>query len=270
MTNQYLHGYTDIEQQRLLTQARIAEKYIFPFFDLTNCQHLLEIGMGVGAQTLLFLEKFPHLQIIGIESSPKQIAQAEKNLATFPEYQGRYQIIHGDAKSLSHLNLTNIDVVIFIWVLEHIPQPEQVLSEIYRTVTPGTIIYLTEVCNHSLYLYPPSPAVMNFWQKSITFQSTIGGDGNIGVRLGSLLQETGYQNIQVQPCVKFFDSRQLAAKSEFISFWQEIMASMLEGMIQAGQITPLEWESVQQEMHDLIHNPQSILYYHSMQAVAKV
>jgi hypothetical protein len=46
----YLHGYTREEQNRLCEQARITEQRIFDTVDFSECEHILELGCGVGAQ----------------------------------------------------------------------------------------------------------------------------------------------------------------------------------------------------------------------------
>ncbi len=56
--NKYLHGYEEVEQERLLEQAKVIESNIFDFIDYSDCQRLLEIGSGVGAQTEILQRRF--------------------------------------------------------------------------------------------------------------------------------------------------------------------------------------------------------------------
>lgn len=271
----YLHGYSTWEQQRLLEQAQILGKYIFNFLDFSHHQHILEVGMGVGAQTILLLDKFPHLQITGIESSPTQVETAKQNLSKFENLGDRCQIIQADARKIgdldkSILDMKSIDGVMFIWVLEHVPAAIEVLQEVRRVAVAGTKVYITEVFNSSFFLYPESTHVMNFWRKSIEFQAVIGGDGNIGVRLGNLLTDAGYRNISVRPCLIFVDKRQPAARLEFIQYWKNLMQSMVDGLVKNNYITLKDWDIVAQEMDELMANHDAIFYYTPIQAVAEV
>ncbi len=269
METQYIHGYSTTEEQRLLGQASLISEYIFRNIDLTNCQHLLEVGVGVGAQTILLLEKFPHLHITGVELSEVQLAQAKENLAMFPQFAKRWELIQADAKKLDNLDTAGIDAVLFIWVLEHIPQPEEVLAEVRRVIPTG-VISITEVFHDSLFLYPQCPAVMNYWRNSIDFQYSIQGDPNVGARLGVLLSDTGYRDIQVTPCVVHLDKRSPQQRLSFLQHLKDLMYSHLDSMIQAGYTTFCEWEKVAVEIDALMENPEAVFYYHSMQAVAQI
>jgi ubiquinone/menaquinone biosynthesis C-methylase UbiE len=266
----YIHGYNTREQQRLLSQSQVLADYIFPHIDFTNQKHVLEIGVGVGAQTILLLDKFPHLRVTGIELSETQLIKARENLDLFPQLAERYNLIQADAKDLSGLDTSDIEAVVFIWVLEHIPQPEKVLAEVHRIMLKGSTINITEVFNNSLFLYPPCPGVMNYWQKSIDFQYSINGDPNIGSRLGALLMDTGYRNIQVTPCVKHLDKRFPEKRLAFLDYWKTLMHSFLDNMIQAECVTLSEWEHAAREMDEIMHNPETVFYYNSMQATAVV
>jgi len=270
METQYIHGYSTTEQKRLLGQASFLSEYIFRNIDLTNCQHLLEVGVGVGAQTILLLEKFPHLHITGVELSEVQLAQAKKNLAMYPQFAKRYEIIQADAKKLDNLDTTGIDAVLFIWVLEHIPQPKEVLAEIRRVLPTNSLISITEVFNDSLFLYPPCPAVTNYWRNSIDFQYSIHGDPDVGARLGVLLSDTGYRDIQVTPCVIHLDKRWPQQRLTFLQYWKDLMYSHLHSMIEAGYTTFSEWEKVAAEMDILMENTEAVFYYNPMQAIAKI
>ena len=48
----YLHGFSPVEQARLIKQARLLESTLFNHVDYTGVRRLLEVGSGVGAQTV--------------------------------------------------------------------------------------------------------------------------------------------------------------------------------------------------------------------------
>lgn len=80
MTQEYIHGFSREEQERLIRQAEFLKPYIYEKIQMTNVNHLLEVGCGVGAQTKILLEIFPHLKITGVDLSKDQLAVAEKRL----------------------------------------------------------------------------------------------------------------------------------------------------------------------------------------------
>ena len=59
----YIHGFSADEQDRLYQQARVHEENIFSQIDFSGQSNIVEVGSGVGAQTQILLERFPHLKI---------------------------------------------------------------------------------------------------------------------------------------------------------------------------------------------------------------
>jgi ubiquinone/menaquinone biosynthesis C-methylase UbiE len=269
MEDKYLHGFSSLEQKRLLAQGEILAKYIYPSMEIGQYSKALEIGMGVGAQTILLLKKFPNLHIKGIELSEKQIEQAKKNLAIFPELEGRYEINQGNAKHLENFDLSEIQFVFIIWILEHVPQPEELLKSLNNSLKKGTKIHLTEVFNNSLYLYPTCPAVKSYWEKLNDFQQSIGGDGDIGIRLGNLLQDAGFTKIEVFNCPMHLDNRQPMLRNEMIQYWHDLMQSFVPALLENKVIEENEWLAAKNEILGLIDLDGAVFYYHSVQARAE-
>lgn len=58
----YLHGFSTIEQTRLIEQSKLTEHFIYNTLDFTDIDHLLEVGMGVGAQSEILLRRFPTIK----------------------------------------------------------------------------------------------------------------------------------------------------------------------------------------------------------------
>src|SRR3989338_11279095 len=76
----YIHGFSSNEQDRLYQQARVHEEIIFSQIDFSNQTNIVEVGSGVGAQTQIMLERFPHLKINCIDASETQVDRARKTL----------------------------------------------------------------------------------------------------------------------------------------------------------------------------------------------
>lgn len=96
----YLHGFSDTEQHRLVTQARLFESSIFSGIDYSNAQRLLEVGSGVGAQTEILLRRFPELHVTGVDLSQAQLDTARANLEKTPWCSERYTLQQADAGDL--------------------------------------------------------------------------------------------------------------------------------------------------------------------------
>src|ERR1700684_10296 len=100
----YLHGYSELERERLHRHARFLEPIVHDRLPFRRRRRLLEVGAGVGAQTEILLRHFPELHVTGVEINEAQIAEARRSLATVPWAQAagkpRYEIVKMDATKL--------------------------------------------------------------------------------------------------------------------------------------------------------------------------
>ena len=157
----YLHGFSSVEQARLMKQARLLEHTIFGNIDYTGVQRLLEVGSGVGAQTEILLRRFPELHVTCVDLNEAQLKAASHNLAATPWCADRYSVQQADATNLPFAP-RQFDAAFLCWILEHVPAPARALNEVRRVLAPGSPVYITEVMNSSFFLDPYSPNVWRY------------------------------------------------------------------------------------------------------------
>lgn len=262
----YIHGYTATEQERLREQALVIERPIYDFIDFSNVKDLLEIGSGVGAQTEILLRRFPHLQITGVEFEPLQIKKAQENMEALGFGPEKVRFIQQDATALD-LDKT-FDAAFICWVLEHIPDPVRVLISMKPFLKSGAMVSITEVFNSSFYTFPFIPEVMDYWEIYNQYQVSIGGDPQVGAKLGNLLQEAGYRNIDLRSGGFHLDSRTQEEKRTVFTYWKNLMSSGAPLLIQEGLITAAQLKAMQDGMDHLREMPDSVFYYRFIQATA--
>nr|WP_232468675.1 class I SAM-dependent methyltransferase [Bdellovibrio bacteriovorus] len=144
----YLHGFTKEEQDRLRKQARFGEHTVYQNINLSNVKDLLEVGCGVGAQSEIILRRFPDLKLTGIDRSTKQLSAAKHRLSHLPFAEQRFELKEMDATAMD-FSANSFDGAFLCWILEHVPDPIRVLSEVRRVLRPGSVVYATEVMNAS-------------------------------------------------------------------------------------------------------------------------
>ncbi|HSJ69576.1 MAG TPA: methyltransferase domain-containing protein [Anditalea sp.] len=262
----YLHGYEEVEQDRLIEQAKVIESKIFDFIDYDNCQRLLEIGSGVGAQTEILLRRFPHLSITGIEHEKKQIDKAIKNLSSKGCEMSNISFIQQDAKNLDLLQV--FDSAFVCWVLEHVSEPIEILTSMKTALLPKAKVVITEVFNSTFYTYPIKEEIIHYWKIYNEYQTSIGGDPEVGAKLGNLLEMAGYENISLRSGGFHLDSREQDEKKRVFTYWKNLMSSGASAMIEDGLITQNEVSFMQKAMDELRDMPDSIFYYRFIQATA--
>jgi len=265
----YLHGFSDTEQARLVKQARLLEATLFNQIDYTGARRLLEVGSGVGAQTEILLRRFPDLHVTGVDLSETQLAAARANLQNLPWCRDRYDLRQADAGNLP-FEPRQFDAAFLCWVLEHVPSPARVLSEVRRVLAPGSPVYITEVMNASFLLHPYSPNVWRYWMAFNDFQYDHGGDPFIGAKLGNLLLAGGLRDVHTEIKTLHLDNREPARRKTMIAFWEELLLSAADQLLQAGSVSEEVVAGMRREMNDVQNDPDAVFFYSFVQAHATV
>jgi ubiquinone/menaquinone biosynthesis C-methylase UbiE len=265
----YLHGFSPVEQARLMKQARLAESTIFSSVDYTGARRVLEVGSGVGAQTEILLRRFPDIHVTCVDLSEAQLEAARQNLGKMPWCQGRYSLQQADATDLP-FSPREFDAAFLCWVLEHVPSPARVLNEVRRVLAPGSPVYITEVMNSSFLLDPYSPNVWRYWMAFNDFQYDSGGDPFIGAKLGNLLLAGGYRDVATEIKTFYFDNREPGRRKTMIAFWEELLLSAADQLLEAGRVTAEIVDGMRRELSDVQNDPNAVFFYSFVQARATV
>ncbi len=263
----YLHGYSPLEQDRLRRQAEFAEHTVYKNVDLTEVRNLLEVGCGVGAQTSILLRRFPQIKITGIDLNEEQLAAAQATLEQQPLAKGRYTIQKMDAQNMD-FNAHSFDGAFLCWILEHVPDPLQILNEVRRVLRPGGVVYITEVVNSSFFLDPYSPNLWKYWMAFNDYQFDGAGDPFVGAKLGNFLSAVGFQKIKTEVITWHLDNRQPEKRRKIIEYWAELLLSAADQLVKAGYVTQEVVDAGMLELKKAQKNPNAVFLYSFMQAQA--
>lgn len=263
----YIHGFSGTEQDRLRKQARFGEHTVYKDVDFSTTKNVLEVGCGVGAQSEILMRRFPNLNLTGIDFNQKQVDSAAQYLATFHDFKQRYELQQMDATDMS-FESSSFEGAFVCWMLEHVPEPLKVLSEVRRVLKPGGKVYVTEVMNSSFFLDPYSPNVWKYWMAFNDYQFDGAGDPFIGAKLGNMLSQIGFQDVKTNIKTWLYDNRTPQKRSEVIAFWQELLMSAEEQLIKANYIDKETTEQAWKEMRKVSKDPDAILLFSFMQAEA--
>jgi len=266
MNTHYLHGFDEVEQARLVSQAKVLEEKIFENIDFNNPKTILEIGCGVGAQTEILLKRYPNAHVTAIELSEVQLNTANAYLSSkIP--QEKYTLHQMNAEQMS-FDDNAFDAIYICWVLEHVTNPLSVLKEAQRVLKPNGIIYCTEVQNNHLHLEPYSDFLMDYWQKYNRLQIDMGGDPFVGVKLGHLLADAGFSEINIYPQHMLHDKRDIKGRERLVNYWTELMLSGFNNLLDHKKVEPNDREKIISEMNTIKTHEQGVFSYLFMQARA--
>ncbi|MFZ9235179.1 MAG: class I SAM-dependent methyltransferase [Algoriphagus sp.] len=257
----YVHGFDPVEQLRLKEQADFLAPMVFKEVDFSGCTHLLEVGSGVGAQTRILLERFPKLQITCVDASAVQLAQAKINLALFGD---RVRFVEQDGCAL--LLEEQFDAAFVCWTLEHVPSPIQLLVRLKEHLQPGARVYVTEVFNSSLHVSPGYAHLRHYVEVMSDFQRKIGGNPDVGIELGNLLNEAGFSSCTTRFDGFYLDARSGQKRKLVAEYWKELLKSAAHALVSKGACTPNEVEKMIGDLEKLGNDENAIFFYQFVQA----
>lgn len=270
----YLHGYSEVERERLHRQARFLEPMVHDRLPFQRRKRLLEVGSGVGAQTEILLRHFPEIHVTGIERNAEQIAEARRYLRTIPWARAvdgggeRWDVVEGDAAQLE-VPAGSFDCAFLCWILEHVGDPARVLSEVRRVLLPGSPVVCNEVLNATFFVDPYSPETLRYWTAFNEQQIDTGGDPFVGAKLGNLLQSVGFRDVTTEVKSFHLDNRAPAERAEFLAYWTELLLSGAPAVLEAGRVSAETVEGMRKELARVARDPNSVFFYSFIQARAR-
>ena len=186
----YVHGGSDErEVMRLEKQAAFTSPWIYERFDAASGMRVLDLATGVGAMAAQLLQRFPGVQLVGIDLSASQLAWARRNHPDLP-------IARANGAALPFADRT-FDRVHCSWLLEHVPSAVavEILRDVRRVLKDGGYCHFTEVDNATFDVEPSRPAVMKLMQQLNDAQERGGGDPYVGPKVEGYMRTAGFSRI---------------------------------------------------------------------------
>ena len=259
----YLHGYNSLEQKRLENQANYLQESIHKGVDFSNRKNLLEIGCGTGAQGQIILEKYPTLNYTGIDISKKQINKALENFKTRED--GNLMCFKQITQNKFPCKNNHFDSAFICWVLEHTKDPRQLIKETHRVLQKNAVLYVTEVYNRSFYLSTITPSILQYWKQYNQYQVSAGGNPNIGIELGKILNNCGFKKISTKPLIIHVDKRNNIEKSKALEYWKNLLLSAKNNLLENKLIDEKLLANFNSDFERIMKNEETIFFYSGIQ-----
>ncbi|OJJ21851.1 methyltransferase type 11 [marine bacterium AO1-C] len=237
----YIHGYSETEAQRLSNQANSIAEYLHFDSVWQPGSTILEVGCGVGAQTVIIADKNPDCKIVSIDISKKSIAQAQQKVqeAGMTNVEFRLQDVNELIKGKKEI----YDHVFICFVLEHISEPQQVLQNLKSIIKPGGTITVIEGDHGSTFFYPENDFARKVIDAQVKLQQGKGGNANIGREVYPLLSKAGFQEIVVSPRQIYVDGTRPALVDGFIkNTFTAMMQGMSETVLKEGLVSKSDYD----------------------------
>jgi ubiquinone/menaquinone biosynthesis C-methylase UbiE len=224
MTDAYVQGYRRRENERLQDQAGALVELLHSDTAYPGGSTVLEVGCGVGAQTVTLAQRSPAARFTSIDISASSLAEAKlrtdaAGLTNIEFRQADIFALPFDAGSFDHLFVC--------FVLEHLSRPLEALSILKGMLSPGGTITVIEGDHGSAYFHPQSPEAGVAIQTLVELQRRAGGNALIGRQLYPLLVEAGFDAVRVSPRMVYVDS----SRPDLVEgFTRKTFRAMVEGV----------------------------------------
>jgi SAM-dependent methyltransferase len=243
----YVHGYDPRENERLQDQAGALVQLLHWDTSYPAGSSVLEVGCGVGAQTLTLARNSPEARITCVDSSKPSLAQAKRAADAAGLTNVRFQ--HADIFALP-CEADSFDHVFVCFVLEHLVRPLEALDALRTVLKPGGTITVIEGDHGSAYFHPDSEAAREAIHCQVELQRAAGGNAMIGRELYPLLTTAGFSDVRVSPRMVYVDS----SKPDLVDgFTKKTFTAMIEGVreaaLEAGIVDPEVFDRGLRDLH---------------------
>ncbi|WP_395575580.1 methyltransferase domain-containing protein [Streptomyces sp. BK79] len=263
----YVHGYSRREGRRLGDQADTLAQLLHAGTAYPAGSRVLEVGCGVGAQTVHLLRSSPGAHIVAVDQSAKSLTQARAHVAgVAPEAQAQVEWHHADVFDLPFAD-AEFDHAFVCFVLEHLTDPRRALAQLRRVLRPGGTITLIEGDHGSVVFHPASVHAQAVIDCQVRLQAAAGGDALLGRQLQPLLAGAGYDSVEVRPRTVYADQTRPGwvegfTRNTFIA----MVESVRDTALAAALITPADWDQGITDLYRTAHD--GTFHYTFFKAVA--
>jgi SAM-dependent methyltransferase len=221
----YVHGYSPGEARRLGDQADTLAGLLHAGTSYPAGSRVLEVGCGVGAQTVHLVAGSPAARFTAVDISAASLARARAAVAA----SAPGPAVEWIQASLFDLPFpdASFDHLFVCFVLEHLPDPVAAAAGLRRVMRPGGTITVIEGDHGSAFFYPDSSAAQSAIGCLIALQAAAGGNGLLGRQLQPVLAAAGYQDIEVGPRTMYVDPTRPALVE---GFTRNTFTAMVEGV----------------------------------------
>jgi SAM-dependent methyltransferase len=233
MRTAYVHGYSPTEARRLGDQAETLATLLHHDTGFPAGSRVLEVGCGVGAQTVHLVAAAPAAEITAVDVSAESLATARARIGD------RVRWCRADLFALPFQD-GEFDHLFVCFVLEHLPDPLAALHALCRVLRPGGTVTVIEGDHGSAFYHPASPHAQHTIDCLVRLQP---GDALIGRRLHPLLSAAGLRDVTVSPRTVHADDSRPAMVA---GFTRNTFVAMVEAVrdqaLAAGLSTERRWQ----------------------------
>lgn len=237
----YVHGYSHREARRLGDQADTLAALLHDGTAYPAGSRVLEVGCGVGAQTVHLIDSSPGAHFVAVDRSADSLAAARARVtAHAPDAHVRW--CRADLFALPFPD-AEFDHIFVCFVLEHLAAARRALAGLRRLLRPGGTITVIEGDHGSAFLHPDSAYARAAIDCLVRLQADGGGNALVGRQLQPLLAQAGYDDVRVRPRTVYADLTRPELVEGFTrSTFIAMIESVRDDALASSLITETDWD----------------------------
>ena len=243
----YVHGYSERETERLYDQAGSVRDLIHLDTAYPPGSVVLEVGCGVGAQTLTLAQNSPKAKFLSVDWAEDSLALAreliERNKISNVEF------LHADMFDLP-IKEKHVDHIFVCHILEHLFDPVLALIKLKKYLKRGGSITVFEGDHGSCYFHPQIKEAIQAWNCLIEVQERLGANSLVGRELFPLIKASEFRNVCVVPKMVYIDQAFPELRESFV---KKTIIPMVEGVktqsLDLGLINEQAWQKGIEGLH---------------------
>ncbi len=253
MTEQYVHGYSPEEANRLMKQADVLKPYLEGKMHFSAGSKVLEAGCGVGAQSVILAKLNPGCEFTCVDISSSSLARA-KQLANEREM-ANVKYVEADIHDLPfHKNV--FDYCFFCFVLEHFKEPEKMLQQVSKVIKPEGSIRAIECDLGAAEFSPFTPDIKAIVDGAISLSTQSEGNACMGRLLEETMKKAKLRDVKAKKIA--IDTRDTTNGIHALMVLKEIVIPVYKGMknnmISKCLIESLQYDNGIKQLESIVEN----------------
>jgi SAM-dependent methyltransferase len=218
-------------------------------YGLSGALLILDLGCGPGEISTRLLEEFPESHLVGVDIDPGHVAAAKERCQRFEE---RAEFREEDAFATG-LADGAFDLTLCRHMLQAVPNPEQVISELCRVTRPGGRLHLLAEDYGMIHFYPTRFDCDTFWRKGpMVFADKTGTDLTSGRKMFTLLKELGLEDVRID--YVHVDTHRVPRQT-FVEIWSAWRDGYAEVIAEHSEYSLGEVMAFWEDMISCLQNP---------------
>ena len=222
--NSFGKGSGELERLQLQAQgsARL-ELQMLERMGLADGQVVLDLACGPGVISRLIAQAHPQSRVTAMDLNGELLSAARQEATMAGLTSIRF--LQGDVYA-PPLEQGQFDFIYARLLFQHLEEPLRALEAIRTLLKPGGVLCVFDVDDSWLTLVPEPEGFATFTTHAGRAQARRGGNRQIGRQLGQLLEESGYNQVDVH--VETVTSRQIGMRA-FLDITLGFKRLLLEG-----------------------------------------